>query len=156
MAQVPTRCPATAFTATASPPWSTVPAMSGGSRPRSSISANSRCRRAPTRPGARARTGASATAIDGRALRAQRSPRRPQCGAHNLLGLLQDALQVRGVAKALGVDLVDILGARGSGGEPAVGGLHLQPADRCIVTRCARQHAFDLLPGEFARLHLLG
>ena len=43
--------------------------------------------------------------------------------------------QVLRAAEALGVDLVDVLGARRAGGEPAVLGGDLQPADRRAVAR---------------------
>ena len=42
-------------------------------------------------------------------------------------------------AKALGVDLVDVLGARRPRGEPAVRGDHLDAADRRVVARRARR-----------------
>src|SRR5262245_35377418 len=41
-------------------------------------------------------------------------------------GLFLDLRQVFGAPEALGVNLVDVLGARGAGGEPAVLGDHLE------------------------------
>src|ERR1700677_1617563 len=43
-----------------------------------------------------------------------------QSGVHNALGFLKECAQVLRVAKALGVDLVNILGARWARREPAV------------------------------------
>ena len=56
--------------------------------------------------------------------------------------------QVCLAAKALGVDLVDVLGARGSGGEPAVVRAHLEAADGGFVARRVREHLLDALAGE--------
>ena len=38
-----------------------------------------------------------------------------------------------------GVDLVDIFGTEGTGGEPAIRDRYLQPLDQCIVTGRPRQ-----------------
>ena len=48
----------------------------------------------------------------------------------DVLRLLLDPRQVLGAAEALGVDLVDVLGARRARGEPAALGDDLQPAQR--------------------------
>ena len=53
----------------------------------------------------------------------------------DLLGFRDDGVEVGLVAEALGVDLVDVFGAGGPGGEPAVRGDDLQPADRGVVAR---------------------
>ena len=53
--------------------------------------------------------------------------------ADDLLRLADDGVEVGLVLEALGVDLVDVLGARRPGREPAAGRHHLQPADRRAV-----------------------
>ena len=58
--------------------------------------------------------------------------------ADDALGLLHDGLEVGGSLEALGIDFVDVFGAGGPGGEPAVGGDHLQAADGSVVARSAR------------------
>ena len=69
----------------------------------------------------------------------QRFPRTsaqpPSAAVTTRLRLLLDARQVLGAAEGLGVDLVDVLGARRPGGEPGVLGDDLQPADRRVVAR---------------------
>src|SRR4051812_32406493 len=50
-----------------------------------------------------------------------------------LLRLVLDAAQVVLADKTLGVDLIDILGARRPRGEPAVGGGDLDAAERLVV-----------------------
>ena len=59
----------------------------------------------------------------------------------------RDAAQVRRVAKALRVDLVDVLGARRPHREPAARRHDLHPADRRIVARCTRDDRLDALAG---------
>jgi hypothetical protein len=54
--------------------------------------------------------------------------------SHDRLSFRFDALQVVAAAKALGVNLVDLLGARWPRGEPASIGDHLHAADRIAVT----------------------
>src|SRR4029079_1685042 len=72
------------------------------------------------------------------------------------LRLLQDPLQVVGAGEALGVDLVDVLGARRPRRVPAALGDHLDAADRRAVARRLVEHALDLLAGELARAELVG
>ena len=57
--------------------------------------------------------------------------------------------------EALGVDLVDVLGARRPGGEPAVGRRHLQPADGGAVARGAVSFAVIGSPASSRRRHRL-
>ena len=54
---------------------------------------------------------------------------RPYCSADARMAWASAtmACQVVGAPEALGVELVDILGSRGPGGEPALGGGHLRP-----------------------------
>ena len=56
--------------------------------------------------------------------------------------------------EALGVDLVDVLGARGARGEPAVRGRDLEPPDRRVVSRRARELRDDRVAGQFRGGHL--
>src|SRR5471030_2133124 len=51
-------------------------------------------------------------------------------------------------AETLRVDLVDVLGAGGTRGEPTAGRDHLDAADRRIVARCAVDDALDFLSAE--------
>ena len=53
------------------------------------------------------------------------------------------------VLEALRIDLVNVFGPGGSGGEPAVGGDDLQTADRRVVAWSARQLGRDRFPGQF-------
>ena len=71
-----------------------------------------------------------------------------QCFVDQGLRVLDDAAQVVLALKALGIDLVDILGAGRAGGEPAVRGHHLQPADGRAVARRRGEHARDRLAGQ--------
>src|SRR6185312_13361761 len=67
---------------------------------------------------------------------------------HHRLRFLQQAREVRLVPEALGVDLVDRLGAGGAGGEPAAFADHLDAADGGTVAGRLVQHLHDLLAGE--------
>ncbi len=58
-------------------------------------------------------------------------------------------------AKALGVDLVDVLGAGRPRREPAALGHHLQPADRRAVAGGPGEDRQDLSPGQLGGLDLL-
>ena len=58
--------------------------------------------------------------------------------------------------EALGVDLVDVLGARRAGREPAVLGDHLDPAEGGAVGRGRGQHVGDRLAGQLRGLHVAG
>ena len=81
--------------------------------------------------------------------RRRHSPRSlPERGVDDLLGLLLDHGQVLGALEGLGVDLVDVLRARGAGGEPGVGGGHLESADGGVVARRAHEAVDDRLPGQ--------
>ena len=66
------------------------------------------------------------------------------------------AVQVRFVLEALGVNLVDVLGARRPGREPAAGGDDLQSADGGVVARSAGQLRGDRLAGQLRLLDRLG
>ena len=60
-----------------------------------------------------------------------------------------------GAEEALGIRLVDVLGARGSRGEPAVLRHHLETADRRAVAGRRGQDRRDRLAGQLARPDLL-
>src|SRR5579862_5866432 len=62
--------------------------------------------------------------------------------------------QVRLVAKALRIDLVDVLGAGGARGEPAVLRGDLETADRRIVSRRLGEHLLDRVAGQGGRADL--
>src|ERR1700677_966302 len=70
------------------------------------------------------------------------------------LRVAQDLGQMPGIAEALGVNLVDILGARRSCGEPTALRAYLDAADRRIVPGRARQHFLDALSGELRHADL--
>src|SRR5439155_7844592 len=75
---------------------------------------------------------------------------------HNLLSFAHDSFQVLLILKSLRIDLVDILGAGGSRGEPAVGSHYLEAADRCAVTWGRSQFGRDRLAGELRSCDHLG
>ena len=80
---------------------------------------------------------------------AQKWPFRPtEGGGDDGAGLLLHLREVLGAAEGLGVDLVDVLGARRPGGEPGVLRDHLQPADRGVVAGRPGQLRGDRLAGE--------
>ncbi len=58
-------------------------------------------------------------------------------------------------AKALGVDLVDVLGARRPSGEPAGGGRDLHAADRRVVARRLGDDARHRFAGQLGAVHLV-
>src|SRR5262245_52024548 len=62
---------------------------------------------------------------------------------HDPLCLADDRVQVGLVLEALGVELVDVLGAGRPGREPATGRHDLQPADRGVVARGAGELRAD-------------
>src|SRR5207244_2687163 len=66
-------------------------------------------------------------------------------GGDDGFGLVEDLLQMRLVAEALGVDLVHVLGPGRPGREPAVLCYDLQPADLRAVARRPHQLGDDLL-----------
>src|SRR5881392_1706334 len=76
-------------------------------------------------------------------------------GAEDLPGLVLDAGQVAGSLERLGVELVDVLGARRPGREPAGGGDDLEPAERLAVARGGRLPGEHRLAGEFVHTDLL-
>src|SRR5262247_562994 len=55
---------------------------------------------------------------------------------YNRLRFVHDRIEVGLVLKTLRIDFVDVLGARGPGGEPTVGSHHFEATNRCAVTRC--------------------
>ena len=74
---------------------------------------------------------------------------RPREGrGHERLGLLDESAEVVLAEEALRVDLVDVLRARRAGGEPAVVGRDLEPADRRAVAGRGREDGRDRLAGE--------
>src|SRR6476469_10267300 len=66
--------------------------------------------------------------------------------ADDLAGLVLHLLEVVGAPERLGVDLVDVLGARRPGREPGVLGGHLEAADPGAVSGCRRKPRRDRLP----------
>src|ERR1700722_16441825 len=58
------------------------------------------------------------------------------------------------VPETLRIDLVDVLGARGPRGEPAVLRRDFDPADRGVVSRRLGQHLLDAVAGERGRAYL--
>src|SRR5882757_644243 len=70
-------------------------------------------------------------------------------GIHDGLRIGQETLQMRFVAKTLGVDLVDILGARRTRREPAAFRGDFDAADGCVVARRVRQHLVDFFAHKF-------
>src|SRR5438034_409211 len=67
----------------------------------------------------------------------------------DLLGFGNDPGEVVRATEAFGVDFVDVLGAGGTGGEPAVGGGDFQAADRGVVAWRLRELDGDALAGHF-------
>src|SRR5690348_1966286 len=90
--------------------------------------------------------GVSPVATSSRTLR--------QGAAHQRLRLGLDATQVLLAAEALGVELVDVLGARRPRGEPAALRLHLQAADGCAIAGRSGERARDRLAGELGVRHV--
>src|ERR1700689_981185 len=72
----------------------------------------------------------------------------------DLLRLGDQPVQMGGVVKALGVDLVDVLGPGRPRREPAAARDHLHAADGGIVARRVGQNSIDGLAGEFRDPHL--
>src|ERR1700738_2197376 len=70
--------------------------------------------------------------------------------------LLLDRGEMLGAAEGLGVQLVDVFGARRAGGEPAGRGDDLEPADRGAVARRGGQRRDDLLACELTGGNLRG
>ena len=84
------------------------------------------------------------------------SRRSGQGGGDHLAGLVLDLGQVLGAAERLGVDLVDVLGARRPGGEPGVLGGHLEPADLGAVAGRRGELGGDRLAGQLGRGDVVG
>src|SRR3954471_21825945 len=80
--------------------------------------------------------------------RARCSAGRAQRFGDDRLRLVHDRVQVRLVAEALRVDLVDVLGARGPRCEPAVRGHDLEAADLGAVAGRLHQLRRDRLARE--------
>src|SRR5207247_9872104 len=77
------------------------------------------------------------------------SRRRPGQGpGHQGLRLLLNPPQVVRAEEALGVQLVDVLGAGGTHGKPCVRRDYLDAAKRVPVARSRREDLADLLAGE--------
>src|SRR4051812_8279376 len=71
------------------------------------------------------------------------------------LSLLLNRLQVLGAAEAFRIDLVDVLGARRPGGEPAEIGFDLDAAERLAVAGRLAQGGADGIAGEILQAELL-
>src|SRR3984893_9963432 len=80
-------------------------------------------------------------------------PRSAQRFGDDGLGLVDDALEMRLVPEALGVDFVDVFGARWTGGKPAVLRDDLQAADLRPVSRRPHQLRNDLLSSQRLGAH---
>jgi hypothetical protein len=90
-------------------------------------------------------SGSMACDTRGRQLRKLLRPLRRQVSSrcdhgpqarNRILRQLPNLLEMRLASEALGVDLVDFLGAGWTHREPAALGRHLQPADRRVIARC--------------------
>src|SRR6202451_1698336 len=68
--------------------------------------------------------------------------------AHDGLGLGLDLLQMLLVAKAFGVDLVDLFGAGWARREPTTLSNYLDSANRLAVPGCVGENRLDLLPSQ--------
>src|SRR5688500_4109139 len=71
------------------------------------------------------------------------------------LGLLQNTAQMACSTEALGINLVDVLGAGWAGREPSTFSHHLYATDRHIVTRRACQNGLNLLASKIRSVNLL-
>src|SRR5882724_4347356 len=74
---------------------------------------------------------------------------------HDVLCLGDQPVQVLGVMKALGVDLVYIFGSRRPRGEPTAARGDFDAADGCIVAGRRSENLVDRLAGELRDPHLL-
>lgn len=75
---------------------------------------------------------------------------------HEGAGFSDELAEVRGVAEALGVELVEGFGAAGPCGEPAARRLDLEPADGFVIAGRADELALDGFAGQLRRGHGLG
>ena len=68
---------------------------------------------------------------------------------HHLLGFIHDRAQVALAREAFGVDLIDVLRARGPSGKPAIAGYNFQPSNGSMIAGSAGQFGNDglALPG---------
>src|SRR3569623_439314 len=89
-------------------------------------------------------------------LRRRRAGRRRQCTVDHCLRLFQHAVEVLLATEALGVNLVDVFGARGTCGEPAAVGHHFQAGDGCAIAWRAVEYAADGLARQFGLTKLVG
>src|SRR4029077_12345609 len=93
----------------------------------------------------------------GRTIRAHRTlPNGQSSGERavdNHLRLLHDAVQLLPPPKALGVNLVEILGARWASGEPSGRAAYLHTPDWRVVAGSLVDPAHDLFPGELGAAH---
>src|SRR5215469_15828195 len=78
-----------------------------------------------------------------------------QHGEEDLLSLGLDTGEMLRAPERLGVELVDVLGPRRPGGEPARLGADLDSAERFPVARRGGEPAYHRLPGELAHVHLI-
>ena len=79
----------------------------------------------------------------------------PKGGRNDLTRFFLDLVQMVGAAERLGVDLVDVLRAGRTGGEPGRVGDHLEAADLRVVAGRLGQLGGDRLPGELGGLHVV-
>src|SRR5215469_4338800 len=79
-----------------------------------------------------------------------------QHGEEDLLSLGLDTGEMLGAQERLGVQLVDVLGPRRPGGEPARLGAHLDSAERLPVARRGGELAEHRLAAELGYVELLG
>src|ERR1022692_3618966 len=77
-----------------------------------------------------------------------------QRAVNDVLRFARQKAQVVRAAKALDVDLVDILRARWARGKPSACGNHLDTADRRVIAGRTIEHLVDRLAGQLGNLHL--
>ena len=73
-------------------------------------------------------------------------------GVDDLLGFVLDGFELVGASEALGVDLVDVFGAGGAGGEPAVGGGDFEAADGAWLPGASVRMAVIFSPARVSTL----
>src|SRR5262249_20785296 len=100
--------------------------------------------------------GSGADAIASQSCHRDQSLDTPKNRFYRRTGLLLDPRQVLGAAEALGVELVDVLGARRARREPAAVGDDLDAADRIAAAGRRGQDSAHRLPGELADIDVLG
>jgi len=72
------------------------------------------------------------------------------------LCFINQLLQVLFADEAFRVDFIEILGAAGAGGEPAVGGADFNPTDRSAIAGRVEQYRADLFTGQNLGLDMFG